>query len=90
LNNPQPKPPPTSHLGSGQGVEPGGLGASQPLVEADLNSLHGFASPKLPIPHIINQTTHETLAFIFRRIGEFEPAFTLEPSHPHRQLPIRQ
>lgn len=53
-------------------LQDGDLQAFQPLVEGHLDSLHAFVSLKLPIPHLVNEITHETLVCAFHHIGEFQ------------------
>lgn len=53
-------------------LQEGDLQAFQPLVEGHLDSLHAFVALKLPIPHLVDEITHETLVFAFHHIREFE------------------
>lgn len=52
-------------------VQAGNLQAFEPLMERHLDALHAFVALKLPMPHLIDEITHETLVFAFRHLGEF-------------------
>lgn len=54
-------------------VQAGAVQAFDPLVERHLDALHAFVALKLPVPHLVDEITHETFVFAFRRIAEFTP-----------------
>lgn len=54
-------------------VQAGEVHAFDPLVERHLDALHAFVALKLPVPHLVDEITHETFVFAFRRIAEFAP-----------------
>jgi RNA polymerase sigma-70 factor (ECF subfamily) len=54
-------------------VQGGDLRAFDPLVERHLDAVHAFVALKLPVPHLVDDLTHETFVFAFRHIAEFTP-----------------
>jgi DNA-directed RNA polymerase specialized sigma24 family protein len=54
-----------------QAVQRGELQAFEVLLERHLDQVHGFISLRLPLPHLVDELTHETFVFAFRRIHEF-------------------
>jgi RNA polymerase sigma-70 factor, ECF subfamily len=56
-----------------EAVQSGCLEAFEPLVERHLDHLHSFVSLKLPVPHLVDEITHETFVFAFHRLGTFKP-----------------
>lgn len=54
-------------------VQSGNMEAFDPLVERHLDALHAFVALKLPVAHLVDEITHETFVFAFRRIAEFTP-----------------
>jgi RNA polymerase sigma-70 factor (ECF subfamily) len=54
-------------------VQAGELHAFDPLVERHLDAVHAFVALKLPVAHLVDEITHETFLFAFRRIAEFTP-----------------
>jgi RNA polymerase sigma-70 factor (ECF subfamily) len=54
-----------------EAVQRGNHQAFEPLVERHLDHLHAFVSLKLPVPHLVDEITHETFVFAFHRIAEF-------------------
>jgi RNA polymerase sigma-70 factor (ECF subfamily) len=54
-----------------EAVQRGELPAFGPLVERHLEAIHAFVSVKLPVPHLVDEITHETFVFAFHRIKDF-------------------
>lgn len=54
-----------------EAVQRGELAAFGPLVERHLDAIHAFVSLKLPVPHLVDEITHETFVFAFHRIADF-------------------
>lgn len=54
-------------------VQAGDLHAFDPLVERHLDAIHAFVALKLPVAHLVDEITHETFVFAFRRLAEFTP-----------------
>ena len=54
-------------------VQAGDIHRFDPLVERHLDAVHAFVALKLPVPHLVDEITHETFVFAFRRIAEFTP-----------------
>jgi RNA polymerase sigma-70 factor, ECF subfamily len=52
-------------------VQAGDIHAFEPLVDRHLDAIHAFVALKLPVPHLVDEITHETFVFAFRRISEF-------------------
>ena len=52
-------------------VQAGDIQAFNPLVERYLDGVHAFVALKLPVAHLVDEITHETFVFAFRRIAEF-------------------
>lgn len=52
-------------------VQNGDLHAFDPLVERHLDAIHAFVALKLPVPHLVDEITHETFVFAFRSIAKF-------------------
>lgn len=51
----------------------GEVQAFEPLMERPFDTVHAFVALKLPIPHLIDEITHESLVFAFQHLGEFTP-----------------
>jgi RNA polymerase sigma factor (sigma-70 family) len=56
-----------------QAVQGGNLQAFELLVQRHLDHLHAFVSIKLPVPHLVDEITHESFVFAFHRIDQFAP-----------------
>ena len=56
-----------------EAVQRGSVDAFEPLVERHLDHIHSFVALKLPVPHLVDEITHETFVFAFRRIDGFKP-----------------
>jgi RNA polymerase sigma-70 factor (ECF subfamily) len=56
-----------------EAVQRGSLEAFEPLVERHLDHLHSFVSLRLPVPHLVDEITHDTFVFAFHHIGDFKP-----------------
>jgi RNA polymerase sigma-70 factor (ECF subfamily) len=54
-------------------VQAGDAHAFDPLVERHLDAIHAFVALKLPVPHLVDEITHETFVFAFRSIAKFTP-----------------
>lgn len=54
-------------------VQTGDVHAFDPLVERHLDALHAFVALKLPVPHLVDEITHETFVFAFRSIAKLTP-----------------
>lgn len=54
-------------------VQAGDARAFDPLVERHLDAIHAFVALKLPVPHLVDEITHETFVFAFHHIHEFAP-----------------
>src|SRR5262245_24008707 len=54
-------------------VQSGRLDAFEPLVERHLDHLHSFIALKLPVPHLVDEITHETFVFAFHHLNSFKP-----------------
>ncbi|MCL4785958.1 MAG: sigma-70 family RNA polymerase sigma factor [Verrucomicrobia bacterium] len=54
-------------------VQAGDLHAYEPLVSRHLDGIHAFVALKLPVPHLVDEITHETFVFAFRSIAKFTP-----------------
>lgn len=52
-------------------VQAGDIHSFDPLVERHLDAVHAFVALKLPVPHLVDEITHEAFVFAFRRIAEF-------------------
>lgn len=52
-------------------VQAGDLHAYEPLVGRHLDAIHAFVALKLPVPHLVDEITHETFVFAFRSIAKF-------------------
>jgi DNA-directed RNA polymerase specialized sigma24 family protein len=52
-------------------VQAGDVHAFDPLVERHLDAIHAFVALKLPVPHLVDELTHDTFVFAFRHIAEF-------------------
>jgi RNA polymerase sigma-70 factor (ECF subfamily) len=52
-------------------VQAGDAHAFDPLVERHLDAIHAFIALKLPVPHLVDEITHETFVFAFRTIAKF-------------------
>lgn len=51
-------------------VQAGDIHAFDPLVERHLDAIHAFVALRLPVPHLVDEITHETFVFAFRRVAE--------------------
>jgi RNA polymerase sigma-70 factor (ECF subfamily) len=54
-------------------VQAGEVRHFEPLVEGHLDAIHAFVALKLPVAHLVDEITHETFVFAFRRLAEFTP-----------------
>ncbi len=54
-------------------VQAGDVHAFDSLVERHLDSIHAFVALKLPVPHLVDEISHDTFVFAFRHISEFTP-----------------
>ena len=54
-------------------VQAGDIRAFEPLVERHLDAIHAFVALKLPVPHLVDEITHEAFVFAFRGIAKFTP-----------------
>lgn len=54
-------------------VQAGDLHAYEPLVGRHLDAIHAFVALKLPVPHLVDEITHETFVFAFHSIAKFTP-----------------
>lgn len=54
-----------------EAVQHGEVQAFESLVDRHLDHIHAFVSLKLPVPHLVDEITHETFVFAFRHIHEF-------------------
>lgn len=54
-------------------VQAGDLQAYEPLVGGHLDAIHAFVALKLPVPHLVDEITHETFVFAFPSIAKFTP-----------------
>ena len=54
-----------------EAVQRGEVQAFETLVDRHLDHIHAFVSLKLPVPHLVDEITHETFVFAFHRIREF-------------------
>jgi RNA polymerase sigma-70 factor (ECF subfamily) len=54
-------------------VQGGDLQAFELLMARHADALHAFVALKLPLPHLIDEITHETLVFAFHHLREFTP-----------------
>jgi RNA polymerase sigma-70 factor (ECF subfamily) len=52
-------------------VQAGDVHAFDPLVERHLDAVHAFVALKLPVPHLVDEITHETFVFAFRDLAKF-------------------
>ncbi len=52
-------------------VQAGDAHAFDPLVERHLDAIHAFVALKLPVPHLVDEITHDTFVFAFRGIAGF-------------------
>lgn len=52
-------------------VQAGKVHEFDTLVGRHLDAIHAFVALKLPVPHLVDEITHETFVFAFRRISEF-------------------
>lgn len=57
-------------------VQGGDVHAFDPLVERHLEAVHAFVALKLPVPHLVDEITHESFVFAFHHIGDFTPGTT--------------
>src|SRR5262245_54643161 len=48
-----------------QRVQSGDLKSFESLLERHLEAIHAFVSLKLPVPHLVDEITHETFVFAF-------------------------
>lgn len=46
-------------------VQAGDLHAYEPLVGRHLDAINAFVALKLPVPHLVDEITHETFVFAF-------------------------
>lgn len=60
-----------SDLALVEAVQRGDLQAFGSLMDRHLDHVHAFISMKLPVAHLVDELTHETLVFAFRHIHEF-------------------
>lgn len=54
-------------------VQGGDHQAFEPLMARHVDAVHAFVALKLPLPHLIDEITHETLVFAFHHLHEFTP-----------------
>lgn len=54
-------------------VQRGETAAFNALLERHLDHLHACIALRLPVPHLVDELTHETFVFAFRRIADFAP-----------------
>lgn len=54
-------------------VRGGDLQAFEPLMARHADALHAFVALKLPLPHLIDEITHETLVFAYHHLRDFTP-----------------
>ncbi len=52
-------------------VQDGDVHSFDPLVERHLDAIHAFVALKLPVPHLVDEITHETFVFAFQSIAKF-------------------
>jgi RNA polymerase sigma-70 factor (ECF subfamily) len=52
-------------------VQAGDVHAFDPLVERHLDAVRAFVAFKLPVPHLVDEITHETFVFAFRHLAAF-------------------
>jgi RNA polymerase sigma-70 factor (ECF subfamily) len=62
-----------------EAVQAGILEAFEPLVVRHLSHLHSFVSLRLPIPHLVDEITHETFVFAFHQLSNFKPGTGFRP-----------
>jgi len=55
-------------------VQTGDTEAFAPLVHRHLPVVRAFVALRLPVPALVDEITHETFVFAFRRISEFDRA----------------
>jgi RNA polymerase sigma-70 factor (ECF subfamily) len=60
-------------------VQKGDAEAFAPLVRRHLPLVRAFVALRLPVPNLIDEITHETFVFAFRRIEEFDAKKPLRP-----------
>ncbi len=54
-------------------VQQGDLGAFEGLLDLHGSRLRAFVAMKLPIPHLIEEISHEAFVFAHRHIHDFQP-----------------
>lgn len=54
-------------------VQAGTAHAFDPLVDRHLGHVHAFVALRLPVPHLVDEITHETFVSAFRLMDRFEP-----------------
>lgn len=52
-------------------VQGGDLSAFAPLLDLHLDAIHALISVRLPVPHLVDELTHETFVTAFRQIHRF-------------------
>ncbi|MHA3774312.1 RNA polymerase sigma factor [Verrucomicrobiota bacterium sgz303538] len=53
-------------------VRAGDLDAFAPLVRRHISPIRAFVALKLPVPHLVDEITHETFVFAFRNLEGLE------------------
>ncbi len=53
-------------------VQSGSLEAFEALLALHSSRLRSFVAMKLPVPHLIDEISHETFVFAYRQIGDFK------------------
>jgi len=60
-------------------VQTGEVDAFGPVVRRHLPAIRAFVALKLPVPHLIDEITHEAFVFAFREIARFDTAQPFRP-----------
>jgi RNA polymerase sigma-70 factor, ECF subfamily len=54
-------------------LQAGNAEALEPLLDRHLPNLRAFIALKAPVPHLVDETAHETFLFAYQHIGKFQP-----------------
>ena len=58
-------------------VQRGEVGAFEPLVDRHLPHVHALVALRLPVPHLVDEITHETFVSAFRMMERFQAGTNL-------------
>lgn len=54
-------------------VQRGETAAFEPLLDRHLQRVRAFVALRAPVPHLVDEITHETFVFAFRHLNNFTP-----------------